>query len=103
MKLRITLAFVCTSLFMLSHSASFAAIKKNEDPSDKKVAKKVSTSRNNSSVRIYPDAFKRSMHVVAKDAEGTGIDFFVFDLQGTIVKHYKMQSGEHQNLHDLDR
>jgi hypothetical protein len=106
MKLKFTQIFICIALSMLMQSAvSFAA--GNEDPKEKKETTtkkaKVSSSRNNSSVRIYPDIVKRVMHVVAKDNEGTGIDFFVFDTEGTIVKHYKMQSGEHQKLTDLER
>jgi hypothetical protein len=107
MRLKFTQTFICIALCMLMQSAvSFAAGVKNEDPKEKKETTKkakVSSSRNNSSVRIYPDIVKRVMHVVAKDNEGTGIDFFVFDLEGAIVKHYKMQSGEHQKLTDLER
>ena len=36
------------------------------------------------------------MHVVAKDNEGKEIDFFVFDLKGTLVQNYKMKAGDHQ-------
>ena len=108
MKLKFTQSIVVASIalfMMMQSSASFAAGKKIDDPKDKKEVKKakVSSSRNNSSVRIYPDIFKRVMHVVAKDNDGTDVDFFVFDLQGTIVKHYKMKSGEHQKIADLER
>jgi hypothetical protein len=48
--------------------------------------------RNSSSVKLYPDVVKRDMHVVAKDNDGKEIDFFVFDLQGTLVKNYKMKA-----------
>src|SRR6267154_2042076 len=106
MKLKFTQLFICIAVCMLVQSSvSFATGVKNDDPKEKKEAKKgkVSSSRNNSSVKIYPDIVKRVMHVVAKDNEGTGIDFFVFDLEGTIVKHYKMQSGDHEKLTDLER
>src|SRR5256885_11521669 len=106
MKPKFTRLFSCLVLCMLMQSTvSFASGVNNEDPKEKKEVRKakVSSSRNNSSVRIYPDIVKRVMHVVAKDNEGTGIDFFVFDLEGTIVKHYKMQSGEHHKLNDLER
>jgi hypothetical protein len=70
---------------------------------EKKAAKaKVATSRNNSSIKIYPDPLRRIMHVVAKE-EGKEIDFFVFDLEGSLVKHYKMKNGEHQKLSGLER
>jgi hypothetical protein len=107
MKLKFTQSLVvaCMALCMMQSSVSFAAGTGNDDPKDKKEAKKakVSSSRNNSSVKIYPDIFKRVMHVAAKDNDGVDVDFFVFDLQGTIVKHYKMKSGEHQKIADLER
>src|SRR5262245_56115914 len=107
MKLKFTRSLIgfCIALCMLMHSSvSFAGNAKNDDPKDKKEEKKakLSTSRNNSSVKIYPDILKRVMHVVAKDS-GEPIDFFVFDLEGTIVKHYKMKSGDHQKITDLSR
>jgi hypothetical protein len=108
MKLKITQSAICAciALCMLTQSSvSFAAGVKKDDPKEKTEVKKakVSSSRNNSSVRIYPDILKRVMHVVAKDNEGADVDFFVFDLEGTIVKHYKMKSGDHQKLTDLER
>jgi hypothetical protein len=106
MKLKSTqaLAFALTLCMTLQTSASFSMGKGNDDPKDKKEAKKakVSSSRNNSSVKIYPDILKRVMHVVAKDNTET-VDFYVFDLEGTMVKHYKMKSGDHERLADLAR
>jgi hypothetical protein len=108
MKRKITQSIICACIalsMMTQSSASFAAGVKKEDPKEKTEVKKakVSTSRNNSSVRIYPDIVRRMMHVVAKDNEGADVDFFVFDLEGTIVKHYKMKSGDHEKLTDLER
>ena len=109
MKLKLTRSIIqgFIVLCLLTHSfASFASGITNDDPKDKKeekeTNKKVSSSRNNSSVKIYPDIFKRVMHVVAKDGEAM-IDFFVFDSEGVIVKHYKMKSGDHQRITDLAR
>ncbi len=79
-------------------------------PIEEKPAKKNKTksakefsSRNNNSVKIYPDAVKRDMHVVAKDNEGKEIDFFVFDVQGTLVQHYKMKGKDHNKMTGLSR
>jgi len=91
---------------LLQSSVSQANTGRIEDPNEKEAKKttKVSASRNNSSVRIYPDILKRVMHVVAKDDnEGQGIDFFVFDTEGTLINHYKMKSGDHQKLANLKR
>lgn len=90
---------------------SFAAMANTgtiDDPNnkEKKEVKKttVTASRNNNSVKIYPDILRRVMHVVAKDDnDGKGIDFFVFDTEGTLVNHFKMKSGDHEKLADLKR
>jgi hypothetical protein len=60
-------------------------------------------SRNNHAVKIYPDPVRRTIHVVAKENKGREIDFFVFDLQGTLVEHLKLDAGEHEKLSDLGR
>ena len=109
MKLKSTQSVIvtCLVLSMMLSTTSFAGGPGNDDPKGKKEVKKakakVSSSRNNSSVKIYPDILKRVMHVVAKDNDGVDIDFFVFDLEGSIVKHYKMKSGDHEKIADLDR
>jgi hypothetical protein len=61
------------------------------------------SSRNNHAVKIYPDVLKRVMHVVAKENNTKEIDFFVFDLQGTLIQHYKMEAGDHERLVSLKR
>ena len=67
-----------------------------EEPAKKSKSKSKSfSSRNNSSVKIYPDVMKRLMHVVAKENEGKSIDFFVFNLDGTLLHNYKMKAGDH--------
>jgi hypothetical protein len=72
-----------------------------EDPARKKT--KAFASHNNSSVKIYPDALNRDMHVVAKDNDGKLIDFFVFDLQGTLIQNYKMKARDHYRITGLAR
>jgi len=77
----------------------------NEHPSLKGLFKKSRSriSRNNHAVRIYPDPVRRAMHVVAKENKGKEIDFFVFDLQGTLIEHLKLDAGEHEKLTELER
>ncbi len=58
-------------------------------------------SLNNPSVKIHPATVKREMHVVAKENDGSEVDFFVFDLQGTILQHYKMKPKSHYKLSGL--
>ena len=43
------------------------------------------------------------MHVVAKENDGKEIDFFVFDLEGTLVQNYKMKAKEHIRIQGLQR
>jgi hypothetical protein len=92
----------CLALSLLIHAAAAGS----EDPNDneKKEARKaarVSVSRNNSSVKIFPGMFRKVMHVVARDDRG--IEFFVFGSDGALVKHYKMKSGDHEKLVGLRR
>lgn len=81
-------------------------IEDEEKPAKKAKAKnktKAFASLNNSAVKIYPDVIKRDMHVVAKDNDGKTIDFFVFDANGAIVHHTKMNSKDHTKLTGLAR
>ncbi len=63
--------------------------------------KKASTSRKERDVKIYPDMIKRIMHV--KNVDESTLDFFVFDLEGTLVRHFKMDEGDHKKIGGLDR
>ena len=77
-----------------------------KDPGEKTPPKKskgkvTSTSRNNNVVKIYPDMFRKCMHVVVKENEGKEIDFFVFDLQGTLIQNFKLKEKDRQQLQGL--
>src|SRR5687767_3543580 len=52
-------------------------------------------------VKIYPDAFKRILHV--KSLVETPLDFYVFDLEGSLELHYKMIGKEHKKITSLKR
>ena len=112
MKLKFTLSLagaICLSLLTMQPFYSTAAIKKgtpsllNEEDKPAKTTAKISSSRNNNAVKIYPDIIQKAMHVVAKDNDGKEIDFFVFDMDGTLMKHYKMNDGDHKKLNGLAR
>ncbi len=107
-KFTLTLAScICFSLLTIQPYSSIAAEKEpatatevkkdDEKPTDKT---RLSTSRNNNAVKIYPHLVKKAMHVVAKENE---IDFFVFDTEGTLLKHYKMNDGDHKKITGLER
>ena len=76
---------------------------KEEKPAKKTKNKSLSSSRNNSSVKIYPDMIKREMHVVSKENEGKDIEFFIFDLEGTLIQNYRMKPKDHIRLNTLKR
>jgi len=76
------------------------------DDNDNRKKKKESSSSvpfslNNKSVKIYPDAFKREMHVVSK--EKTETQFLVFDTEGTMVVNRAMKENEHIKLSGLKK
>ena len=111
----------CTPFFLITMSvglmlaqSSFAATRPVHHlklwPGDVDPAKKTKnksgksfSSLNNNSVKIFPDALKRTMHVVAKENEGREVDFFVFDLQGTLIQNYKMKAKDHIRIEGLQR
>ena len=52
-------------------------------------------------VKIYPDIIKKTMHV--SSVESSEVDFFVFDLDGTLMVHYKMNEGDHKRINGLEK
>jgi len=85
-----------SGLALLLGSAQSCSVTENINSAD---AKKTKTSRREKEVKIYPDMLKRMMHV--KNVENTQVDFFVFDPQGTIMVHYKMNERDHKKINGL--
>ena len=52
-------------------------------------------------IKIYPDLLKNAMHV--KNVETAKVDFFVFDSEGTIMVHYKMNQKDHKKINGLEK
>ena len=65
------------------------------------IAKRTKASRKERDVRIYPDVLKKTMHV--RNMENIEVDFFVFDAEGTILVHYKMNERDHKKINGLER
>ena len=65
--------------------------------------KTLSSSLNNALVRIFPDVVKKCMHVIVKETDGAEVDFFVFDMQGTLIQHKKMKERDHFRIVGLGR
>jgi len=64
-------------------------------------SKNAKTSRKQKEVKVYPDLLKNVMHV--KNVETAKIDFFVFDAEGTIMVHYKMNEKDHKKINGLEK
>ena len=102
LKTKATLAMIFASLLVFPPVYA----RGGEDPVKKtksKTKEKSYASLNNQSVKIYPDAWTKEMHVVAKDIDNRQIDFFVFDMQGTLLHNYKMKSRDHYKISGLAR
>ncbi|HQV60411.1 MAG TPA: T9SS type A sorting domain-containing protein [Chitinophagaceae bacterium] len=97
------------SAFAIGKPFKKYTIANNNEPAEENAIKKEKarvkafSSRNNSSVKIYPDIIKREMHVVAKENEGKNVDFFVFDLQGTLMQNYKLKAKDHFRITGLTK
>lgn len=88
-------------VFSLAGPAKTTLIDKKAGEEKPAKKTKMSSSRKNSFVKIYPDALKRVMHVVAKENKEKEIDFFLFDLEGTLVTSYKMKAKDHLKIGGL--
>lgn len=101
--LRLIVPALAICLLLLQPIFSIASSGDDDPGSGRTVKKRKASSLNNVSVKIYPDALKRIMHVVAKENEGKEINFFVFDMEGTLVLNNKMKAGDHQKITGLAR
>lgn len=52
---------------------------------------------------MYLNVPKKEVHVIAKNNDGKQIDFFVFDLEGTLVYNHKMKTKDHHRINNLHR
>ena len=86
------------SLALLLGSAQSCTVTENVNTVE---AKKTKVSRKEKEVKIYPDVLKKVMHV--KNVLNTEVDFFVFDTDGTIKVHYKMNEKDHKIINGLER
>jgi hypothetical protein len=87
-----------SSLTILMSSTQSCSVTENLSSAETKDAQ---ASRREREVKIYPGMWKRVMHV--KNGENTPIDFFVFDKDGTIMVHYKMNERDHKIINGLEQ
>jgi len=103
-------AFVLSmSIGLMAAQISFAnkmpgkiTLSGEEDPT-KKGKIKSKSSHTNTAVKIYPDAIKKMMHVIAKASTRLEIDFFVFDMEGTLMRNFKMKAKDHLRIEGLKK
>ncbi len=98
------------AIFCFSQIKSLAANNKTEICTskkgfndEKKPGKKDKSFRNQNVVKVFPDALKKSMHVVARNSNEKEIDFLVFDINGNMVLNYKMKAGEKRSITNLKK
>jgi len=103
MKTNSTLSYLKNSsylfgLALLLGSTQSCSVTKNTNTTESKNAR---ISKKEREVKIYPDLLKKVMHV--KSVETTKVDFFVFDAEGTIMVHYKMNEKDHKKINGLEK
>ena len=85
-------------LALLLGSTQSCSVTENTNTADSKNAR---TSKKEREVKIYPDLLKKVLHV--KNVETSRVDFFVFDAEGTIMVHYKMNEKDHKKINGLEK
>ena len=85
-------------LALLLGSTQSCSVTENTNATESKNAR---VSKKERDVKIYPDLIKKVMHV--KNVEPSKVDFFVFDAEGTIMVHYKMNEKDHKKINGLEK
>jgi|ERR1051326_7446738 hypothetical protein len=91
-----------TKLLAANNRSEIFISKKNFED-DKKRGKKEKSFKNQNVVKVYPDAIRKAMHVVARSGNAKEIEFLVFDINGNMVLNYKMKAGERRTISELKR
>lgn len=94
---------ICVTQSKLSATGRREKTPSNFFEDDKDPAKKEKALKAQNVVKVYPDAIRKAMHVVAKQNNEKEIDFLVFDINGNMVLDYKMKSGEKKTISDLKK
>jgi hypothetical protein len=103
--------FLLLAILAASFSTKLLAINSDREIShghktfedDKKTAKKEKSVKNTIAVKVYPDAIKKSMHVIARGTNEKEISFFVFDVEGKMIVDYTMKAGQRKTISSLRR
>jgi hypothetical protein len=105
--LRTTIVLLIVSI-CIAQTKLLATSKRNKTSSalfddDKNPVRKEKALRTQSVVKVYPDAIRKVMHVVARQSSEKEIDFLVFDINGNMVLNYKMKPGERKTINELKK
>src|SRR5437762_6110262 len=88
-------------LFAVSMLSKRSAANNLFGDDEKKPKKEKATT--NSAVKVFPDAFKKAMHVVAKSSNEKDVNFFVFNNDGNMVLSYKLKKGDRKMIAGLPK
>jgi len=61
------------------------------------------SARKTKPVKIYPDPFTRAFHVVSNNTNEGRIDFYVFDLDASLINNHRLEPGEHIKIRGLEK
>jgi hypothetical protein len=102
MKTNSTLSYLKNSSFLFGLALLLGSIQScSVTENTNAESKNAKPSRKEREVKIYPDLLKNVMHV--KSVETAKVDFFVFDSEGTIMVHYKMNEKDHKKINGLEK
>lgn len=90
-------AFLLFAVTILSKRSAANVL--NDDEKKPKKEKAVTSS----AVKVFPDAFKKAMHIVSKSSNEKELNFFVFNNDGTMVLSYKLKKGERKLIAGLPK
>lgn len=102
-RLSISTGIVTLCILFSQNALSVELPVNNKNPVAKTTTRiKSLVSKNNNGIKIYPDFFKRKIHVIAKENARKNVDFFVFDMEGTLVHHYRMKPKDHRRITNME-
>jgi hypothetical protein len=90
-------AFLLFAVTMLSKRTSASVLIDDEKKPRKEKAATASA------VKVYPDAFKKAMHVVTKSGLQKDVTFYVFNQEGVMILNYTLKKGEKKLITGLPK
>jgi hypothetical protein len=100
--------FLLSAILIISFSTKTFAVNDDREIShgrktfeEDKPVKKEKALKNTIAVKVFPDAIKKTMHVVAKGSNEKEISFFVFDVEGKMIVDYTMKAGDRRTIRPL--